>query len=116
MRWLLIGWVALATAGCTSSRERSGDGSDGSVFRFDSGPGTIDGGSGRTDSGRVDTGVPPRSDGGGATTCTEVPGNCPSEAPDRDQMCGACCWRVSNADRLDRPELRVAGMKITTPT
>jgi len=54
---------------------------------------------------------PSGSDGGG-----ETPANCPAEAPDRDQMQGACCYRVSNADRMDMPEYRLSGLKILTPT
>lgn len=68
-----------------------------------------------------------REDGGGTSDSGPVavcgpdmdgppPDNCPPEALDRDQLCGACCWRVSNADRLDQPELRMSALKITTPT
>lgn len=51
-------------------------------------------------------------DGGGTVT----PDNCPADAPDRDQMQGTCCYRVSNADRQEMPEYRLSGLKILSPT
>ena len=41
---------------------------------------------------------------------------CPSGAPSADELTLPCCYRVSNADRLDAPEFRVTNLKITQPT
>jgi hypothetical protein len=54
-------------------------------------------------------GGPPPADGGPIVV------NCPTTAPMREEMMGACCFRTSNADRLDMPELRLAGVRITAP-
>ena len=40
---------------------------------------------------------------------------CPSDAPAPDNQMGACCWRASNATRLDAPELRLAALRLTAP-
>ena len=39
----------------------------------------------------------------------------PDMAPMPEGMMGACCYRVSNADRLDAPEMRLAGIRVTEP-
>ena len=48
---------------------------------------------------------------GGPITCMP-----PDMAPMPEGMTGACCYRVSNADRLDAPEMRLAGIRVTQPT
>jgi hypothetical protein len=41
---------------------------------------------------------------------------CPPGAPDRDELMGACCYRVTNSTRQDAPELRLASLDITSPS
>jgi len=57
-----------------------------------------------------DDDMPPGTDGG-------VDGgiSCPATAPGRGEMLPPCCYRVSNADRLDAPELRMAAFIISEP-
>ena len=59
-------------------------------------------------------------DGGGTDAGTGDAGapmvNCPEAAPERESMMGACCYRVSNADRSDAPEFRVTGLRLTSPS
>jgi hypothetical protein len=47
---------------------------------------------------------------GGSTNCPDDP-----EVPNPAGLMGACCYRQSNADRLDAPEFRLAGLKLTAP-
>jgi len=85
--------LAVALAGCPGSgEERDGGSNDGGDAR-DSAPAVCG----------------PGMDG-------PPPDNCPPDALDRADLCGACCWRESNADRLDQPELRMSAIRITTPT
>jgi len=89
--WLVIG---LALAGLSV-----GCGDDDSGSSVDAGPvGETDGGEG-SDAGPV------------------MAGDCPSgEAiPDVEGLMGPCCARVSNADRMDMPELRVSALTLTQP-
>jgi hypothetical protein len=67
---------------------------------------------GEQDDGLPETPPPqPRPDAGsGPVDCTP-----PTSAPDPDGMMGPCCYRVSNADRLDAPELRLSGIGVTSP-
>ncbi|QQR89932.1 MAG: hypothetical protein IPJ88_17465 [Myxococcales bacterium] len=44
-----------------------------------------------------------------------APDYCPDKAPLGYQMSGDCCARVSNADRLDHPQFRVAGISVNRP-
>lgn len=41
---------------------------------------------------------------------------CPAKAPMREQMMAPCCYRASNAARLDAPELRLSAIRITKPS
>lgn len=114
-RIVLPALCALVLIACPQSREGR-PALDGSV-RLDAGGDAGEGGAPIRDGGPdgpVDVGPP---DSGPITDCSGsgVPVNCPSDAPDRSQMCGACCWRQSNADRLDRPELRMSGLRPTAP-
>ena len=47
-----------------------------------------------------------------------LPTSCPSgdAIPDREGFMGPCCYRKSNAGDLANPELRLAGVSITSPT
>jgi hypothetical protein len=54
-------------------------------------------------------------DMGGTDAGPPVP-VCPATAPPPDNQMGACCARVSNADRLDAPEMRLAGLRLTAPS
>ncbi len=71
------------------------------------------------DSGATDSGTTPdgsAGDSGVATGCTPPPSTvCPAGAPDATGLMGACCYRTSNADRLDAPQFRVAALTITQP-
>jgi hypothetical protein len=40
---------------------------------------------------------------------------CPSEAPDRDEMMGPCCYRASNSEHRDQPTLRLSALRLTAP-
>ncbi len=55
----------------------------------------------------------PPSDGGTDATVDSAPpmGTCPVP----DEQMGPCCYYASNAESLDHPALRVAGVQITTP-
>src|SRR5687768_16128203 len=113
-----IGVLALlAMGGCSRHRERAGDGDSGP--RRDAGTVGFDGeprdGRIGDDGGGVDAGT--RSDGGGGVDSGMVvppPVPCPRSAPPPPQM-GACCWRASNAGRLNAPELRMAGLSVSAP-
>lgn len=67
-------------------------------------------GCGDDDNPGVDSGPPPM-DGGGTDTGEVV--DPPCEMP--DVQSGACCYRESNADQLDAPELRIAFLGLETP-
>ena len=62
-------------------------------------------------------------DGGGGTDAAVAedsgvaPPKCPSGdlIPDDDGLMGACCYRVSNADRTDNPEYRLSALSISKP-
>jgi hypothetical protein len=41
--------------------------------------------------------------------------NCPDEAPFPEEQMGTCCYRHSNADQLDAPELRLTYLKLVAP-
>lgn len=43
------------------------------------------------------------------------PAPCPLDAPSPEEQMPPCCWRVSNADRLDAPEFRVTNLQIEEP-
>ncbi|MCS6798813.1 MAG: hypothetical protein NZ898_09820 [Myxococcota bacterium] len=71
--------------------------------------GNGDGGNGTsTDAGPRDTGT-----GDGSS-----PVRCPTgeRIPDPGGLMGACCYRASNATRLDAPELRLSGIDIQAPS
>lgn len=63
------------------------------------------------DSGSADAST---RDGGDSDLSTQM--RCPSSSPTpvEDQL-GACCYRVANADRKDKPEFRVAGLGFVKP-
>lgn len=79
-----------------------------------------DGSSAPADGGRTDGGVD-----GGAQGCPEVPSlpmgtrpamvNCPTDAPSPEEQMGTCCYRSSNASRLDAPEMRLTYLSIVAP-
>lgn len=85
---LVLAAALLGTAGC-------GD-DDGTVPPVDAG--------GPTDGGMV------MMDGSGPV------GSCPASAPGPDNQMLPCCYRMSNADRLTAPELRLAAVKINSPS
>lgn len=55
-----------------------------------------------------------RTDAEGTVTGHSCVG-CPADAPSADQQMPPCCFRVSNADRLDTPEFRVTNLQISAP-
>lgn len=74
---------------------------------------------GDDDGGGTDSGTPGTDGGGEDAGETMVdPPECPSgdNIPDEEGLMGACCYRVSNADRLANPEFRVSALRITEPT
>ncbi|MEM9067018.1 MAG: hypothetical protein AAGE52_00890 [Myxococcota bacterium] len=84
------------------------------------GCGDDDGGGGGTDSGPgVDSGGGTDAGGGGLCEAEPAsnPATCPSGAaiPDEDGLMGACCARVSNADRTAAPEFRISALRIQEP-
>ena len=64
------------------------------------------------DAGAVDAGERTDGAGGDATVAGCMP---PALAPMPEDMSGACCYRVSNEDRLDAPELRLAALVLSAP-
>jgi hypothetical protein len=40
---------------------------------------------------------------------------CPDEAPSPDEQMGSCCYRTSNADRQDAPEMRFTYLRLVAP-
>lgn len=40
---------------------------------------------------------------------------CPTEAPSPEEQMGTCCYRRSNADQLDAPEMRLTYLRIVAP-
>jgi hypothetical protein len=63
----------------------------------------------------TDAGTVPRIDGSPQDTGGGGAANCPAESPNRDQMMAPCCYRRSNADQLDAPELRLTALSLTLP-
>lgn len=90
LAWRSLPLVVLLLAGCPDSGEDGPDGGDPGV---DAPPAVC-----------------------GLDMDGPTPANCPPDAPDREEMCGACCWRASNADRLDGPELRQSALRLRTPS
>lgn len=88
--WLLMAMSTLGGCGGFTPRSDAGDASD---------DGTI-----------LDTGTSDGTDGDGGTYA------CPPTAPDPEGQSGPCCARASNADRLDTPELRIAGLRLMSPS
>lgn len=57
----------------------------------------------------------PRPDGSGSDSGTQTV-RCPNSSPAPDNQEGVCCYRASNAERLDAPEFRVSAFSVASPT
>jgi len=62
------------------------------------------------DSGPTDGGPTDGATDGGTPLCPSG-----DTIPDETGLMGVCCYRTSNADRLDAPEFRIAGLAISEP-
>ena len=113
--WLAVGGLALFSVACGDDDDGGGcdnvaDGTcppgcptDPDCMGGGDDSGTGD--AGTDDSGAEDSSTPP------------MPPVCPTgdEIPDEDGLMGACCYRVSNSDRMDAPEFRVSSLLIRSP-
>ena len=72
------------------------------------------GGCGDDDGDTTDS-TPPMDMGDTGTDAGPVEVLCPQNVPNPDEQMLPCCYRVSNADRLDAPEFRVTNLQISEP-